>query len=165
MGWYDTGGNLYTFPFLDYAFDQAISAPAGGTWSNTVTWDGATHNDGYGHTFTGITQDNTFIIASVFASSGGYVDETAGYRVGSNRAPNAPSTPSPTNGATNVELDPTLSWQCTDPDWFDDLYFDVYFEKDDSTPDVLVSDDQTETSYTPGTLDMESTYYWQIVVT
>jgi len=164
MGWYDTGGNLYTFPFLDYAFDQSISAPSGGTWSNTVTWDGAQHNDGYGNPFTSITQDNSFIIASVFASSGGYVDETAGYRVGSNRAPNAPSSPNPSDGSTNVKLDPTLTWQGTDPDWFDDLYFDVYFEKDDPTPDVLVSDDQTGTSYNPGTLDMESTYYWQIVV-
>lgn len=164
MGWYDSGGQIYTFPFLDYAFDQAISATAGGTWSNTVTWDGATHNDGYGHAFTSITQDNTFIIASVFASSGGYVDETAGYRVGSNRAPNTPASPSPTNGSTNVKLDPTLTWQGTNPDWFDTLYFDVYFEKDDDTPDVLVSNDQTGTSYKPGNLDMESTYYWQIVV-
>jgi len=164
MGWYDTGGNLYTFPFLDYAFDQAISAPAGGTWSNTVTWNGALFNDGYGHTFSGITQDNTFIIASVFASSGGFVDETAGYRVGNNRPPNTPSSPNPTNGATNVQLNPTLTWQCTDPDWFDDIYFDVYFEKDDATPDVLVSDDQTGTTYIPGNLDFESTYYWQIVV-
>jgi len=164
MGWIDTGGQLYTFPFLDYAFDQAISAPAGGTWSNTVTWNGALFNDGFGHTFAGLTQDNAFITAAVFASSGGYVDETAGYRLGSNRAPNAPNTPSPTNGATKVALSPTLSWQCTDPDWFDDLYYDVYFEKDDSTPDVLVSNDQTDTTYKPGNLDMESIYYWQIVV-
>jgi glutaredoxin len=163
MGWFDVAGDPYTFPFLDYAFDQSISAPASGTWSNTVTWDGALHNDGYGNTFGGITEDNTFIIASVFASSGGYVDETAAYRVGSNRPPNAPNTPNPANGATNVKLNPTLSWKCTDPDWFDDLYFDVYFEKDDPTPDVLVSDDQTGLTYDPGTLDMESTYYWQII--
>lgn len=165
MGWYDTGGQLYTFPFLDYAFDQSISITAGGTWSNTVVWDGATHNDGYGHYFTSITQDNTFIIASVFSSSSPYyVDETAGFRVGSNRPPSTPSSPNPSNGSSNVPLTPTLSWQCTDPDWFDDLYFDVYFEKDDSTPDVLVSNNQTGTTYIPGTLDMESIYYWQIVV-
>jgi glutaredoxin len=164
MGWYDTGGQLYTFPFLDYAFDQSISAPAGGIWTNTVDWIGASHNDGHGHTFAGITQDNTFIIASVFATSGGYVDETAGFRLGVNRPPNTPNTPSPTNGETAVQLSPTLSWQGSDPDWFDNVYYDVYFEKDDATPDVLVSDDQTGTTYIPGTLDMESTYYWQIAV-
>ena len=160
MGWYDTAGQLYTFPFLDYAFDQAISVTASGTWSNTVTWNGALFNDGFGHTFAGITQDNTFIVAAVFASSGGFVDETAGYRIGNNRPPNTPSIPNPTNGATNVQLNPTLSWQGNDPDWFDDVYYDVYFEKDDVTPDVLVSDDQTGLTYIPGTLDMESTYYW-----
>ena len=164
MGWFDTAGLPYTFPFLDYAFDQAISIPAGNTWSSTTTWNGALFNDGYGHTFAGITQNNTFLIASVFASSGGYVDETAGYRVGYNQPPNTPSNPSPSNGAINVKLTPTLSWQCSDPDWFDDLYYDVYFEKDDDTPDVLVSHDQTSTSYTTSTLELESTYYWQIVV-
>jgi len=164
MGWIDTAGNPYTFPFLDYAFNQAISAPAGGVWQDTVVWNGALFNDGYGHTFSGITQDNTFIIASVFASSGGYVDDTAGHRVGNNRAPNIPTTPSPTNGSTNVKINPTLTWVGTDPDWFDSLSFDVYFEKDDSTPDVLVSNHQAGMSYVPGDLEMTSTYYWQIVV-
>jgi glutaredoxin len=164
LGWYDYGGDLYRFPFLDYAFNQAITAPAGGTWSNTVTWNGALFNDGHGHTFSGLTQDNAFIVAAVYATSGGYVDEAAGYRVGNNRAPGIPNTPSPTNGATNVPVTQQLNWQCTDPDWFDTLYYDVYFEKDDATPDVLVSDDQTGTYYSPGTLVMESDYYWQIIV-
>jgi glutaredoxin len=164
MGWIDTAGKLYTFPFLDYAFDQSISAPGGGTWSNTVTWVGADHNDGYGHTFSGITQANTYIIAAMFASSGGYVDEAAGYRLGNNSPPNTPNTPNPTDGATNVALSPTLNWQCTDPEWYDTLYFDVYFEQDDSTPDVLVSEHQTGKTYKPETLSLDSTYYWQIVV-
>lgn len=164
MGWYDSAGKLYTFPFLDYAFNQSITAPASGVWTNTVTWNGANYNDGYGHSFAGITQDNTFLVAAVFASSGGYVDEAAGLRMGSNRPPGTPGTPNPANGATNVALSPTLTWICTDPDWFDTLYFDVYFEENDSTPDVLVSNDQTSTSYKPGTLAMETDYYWQIGV-
>jgi glutaredoxin len=164
MGWVDTAGYPYTFAFLEYAFNQAISVTAGGTWSDTMTWNGALFNDGYGHTYAGLIKDNAFIIAAVFASSGGYVDETAGFRVGNNRAPSPPSSPSPTNGATNVKINPTLSWQCSDPDWFDILYYDVFFEKDDPTPDVLVSSNQTATTYTPGNLELDSTYYWQIVV-
>jgi len=165
MGWLDYNDIPYTFPFLDYAFNQSISAAAnGGTWSNTVTWAGAAHNDGHGHDFSGITQANTYIVAAVFASSGGYVDDAAGYRLGGNNAPGTPSTPNPTSGATNVPDPPTLSWQCVDPDWFDTLHFDVYLEKGDTTPDVMVSHDQTGKTFTPGILDLESTYYWQIVV-
>ncbi len=163
LGWTDTGGYPYTFPFLEYAFDQSISVSAYGSWSDTVTWDGALYNNGMGTNYGSITEDNTFIIASVFASSGGDVDETAGKRVGNNRAPNTPNSPNPSNGATNVNLNPTLSWQGGDPDWFDDVYYDVYFEKGDSTPDVLVSNDQTGTTFDPGTLDIDSTYYWKIV--
>ena len=163
FGWTDTAGYLYTFPFLDYAFDQGITVNAGSSWSDTVTWDGASHNNGMGTNYGSITKDNTFIIASVFATSGGYVDETAGKRVGSNRAPNTPNSPNPSNGATNINLNPTLSWIGGDPDWFDDIYYDVYFEEGDSTPDVLVSNNQPGTSYDPETLDFDSTYYWKIV--
>lgn len=164
MGWFDMAGKPYTFAFLDYAFDESISISAGGTWSDTVSWDGSQHNDGYGNYFDGIEEDNMFIIASVFASSGGYVDETAEKRVGSNRSPYAPSNPDPDDGETDVELEPTLSWDGGDPDWFDFVYYDVYFEEDDPTPDELVSEGQTETEYTPeDPLEFESTYYWKIV--
>jgi hypothetical protein len=164
LGWTDTAGYPYTFAFLQYAFNQAISVPASGVWSNSMIWNGALYNNGMGQTYAGLVKDNAFIVAAVFASSGGYVDETAGFRVGNNRVPNAPSSPGPANGATNVKINPTLSWQCSDPDWFDTLYYDVYFEKNNPTPSVLVSNNQTATTYTPGNLDLGSTYYWKIVV-
>ena len=74
------------------------------------------------------------------------------------------SNPSPPDGATNQSLDVDLSWSGGDPDG-DSVTYDVYFEADDSTPDVLVSDDQSGTSYDPGTLDPGTHYYWQIVAT
>ena len=40
MGWKDTSGYLYTFPFLDWAFNEEISIPAEATWSDSTTWDG-----------------------------------------------------------------------------------------------------------------------------
>jgi hypothetical protein len=43
------------------------------------------------------------------------------------------------------------------------LFYDVYFEADDPSPDVLVSDGQTVTTYDPGTLLYETTYYWRII--
>ena len=57
-----------------------------------------------------------------------------------------------------------LGWTGGDPDG-DSVTYDVYFEANDSTPDVLVSDDQSGTSYDPGTLNPDSHYYWEIIAT
>ncbi len=44
----------------------------------------------------------------------------------SNRAPNVPSNPSPSNNATNQPLTITLSWECSDPDG-DELEYELYY--------------------------------------
>ena len=170
-GWTDTGGNLYTFAFLDYAFDEDISIPSGGTWSDSTTWDGSSHG------YPSITEDNTMLYAAVIDDewyqgysdppSGNpfnayYVDDCVEHRVGSNQDPYTPNNPDPDDGEVDVLLDATLSWDGGDPDWFDSVHYDVYFEADDSTPDVKVSDNQDETTYDPGALDLGTTYYWMI---
>ncbi len=40
--------------------------------------------------------------------------------------------------------------------------YDVIFEAWDSSPDVLMSENQTGTSFSPGPLTANTTYYWQI---
>ncbi len=60
MGWYDTAGDLYTFPLLDFAFNEPLSIPAGGTWSDSTNWDGSANG------FPTITKDNIMVIAVVF---------------------------------------------------------------------------------------------------
>jgi len=79
-----------------------------------------------------------------------------------NDPPDPPSDPDPKDGATDVDVNAILSWTCSDPDG-GDLFYDVYFEADDPEPDVLVSDDQTETTYDPGEMEKGVTYYWQII--
>ena len=60
MGWHDTAGQLYTFPFLDYAFNTPISIDTGETYSNSTTWDGTSNG------FPSINNSNIMIIATVF---------------------------------------------------------------------------------------------------
>lgn len=82
---------------------------------------------------------------------------------GPNNPPNTPSNPSPADGTTNQSIDVDLGWEGGDPDAGDTVTYDVYFEPNDSSPDVLVSDDQSGTTYDPGTLSYDTHYYWKIV--
>jgi len=80
-----------------------------------------------------------------------------------NLPPYPPSNPYPPNGATNIGVMPTLSWTCGDPNG-DPVTYCVYLEANDQTPDVLVSHNQSETSYTPPyPLDYNTHYWWRII--
>ncbi len=81
-----------------------------------------------------------------------------------NRAPNAPSVPSPYNYATNQPTTITLSWECSDPDG-DALTYDVYFGIDASSM-TKVSINQSGSTLNIGdlrTLSYGTTYYWKVV--
>lgn len=159
MGWYDTAGKLYTFPFLDYAFNQDITVSSGGTYHGSITWDGHDYYTGYGDDFGDITYGNIMIIGTVFNQTSKYSDDSTGYRVGNNNAPKTPKNPNPGDNATDVDVYTDLNWTCNDPD-NDVLLFDVYL--DTSTPPKLVKTNNSGQSYTPGVLDLNSTYYWKI---
>jgi len=76
-----------------------------------------------------------------------------------NNPPNVPERPNPSNGANNVSINPILSWQCSDPD-NDSLTYDVYFGTSSNPPKVATV---TSSSYNPGTLQYDTTYYWKII--
>jgi hypothetical protein len=175
MGWKDAQNHPYTFPFLDYAFNQVITIDPSGTWSNSVTWNGNNYNDGYGHSFGSIQNGNIMVIATVFNATGHsaysdppdnahpftayYVDDCTGFFVGSS-GPNPPSNPHPVNGATGVDLDADMSWTGGGSPGLT-ITYDVYFGTT-STP-LKVSSNQSGTTYNPGTMEYSTMYYWKIV--
>lgn len=65
----------------------------------------------------------------------------------------------PADGATDVAFNPTLTWSTGGGIVSG---YDVFFGTD---PDnlALASEGQTGTSFSPGTLDLNTTYYWQVV--
>ena len=73
-----------------------------------------------------------------------------------------PSNPSPLDQASNVSTTTDLSWTGGDPDMGDTVTYDVYFGKSDP-PVTPVSQDQSATTYDPGTLTAGTPYYWKIV--
>jgi hypothetical protein len=77
-----------------------------------------------------------------------------------NNPPYSPSNPSPSDGATNIDIIIELSWTGGDPD-ADDVTYDIYFGT--TSPPIKVVANQSTSSYNPGTLEYLTTYYWKIV--
>jgi len=80
-----------------------------------------------------------------------------------NNPPNTPSSPSPADHATGASINADLSWTGGDPDAGDTVTYDVYFGTSSTPP--LVSNDQSGTTYDPGTLAYNTKYYWKIIAT
>ena len=79
-----------------------------------------------------------------------------------NSPPYTPSNPNPSDTAIHVPLNTPLGWNGGDPDQGDTVTYDVYFGT--TNPPPLQIQNQTETTFNPGTLNYSSMYYWQIVV-
>ena len=77
-----------------------------------------------------------------------------------NTPPYTPSDPNPTNHQTNININTDLTWTGGDPDPGDTVTYDIYFGT--TTPPPKIINNQTQTTYNPGTLNYETTYYWQI---
>ena len=77
-----------------------------------------------------------------------------------NHPPYQPSNPNPANGSTSVNINVDLSWTGGDPDG-DPVTYDVYFGTNSTPPEVVSN--QTATTYDPGIMDYNTTYYWQII--
>lgn len=73
-----------------------------------------------------------------------------------------PENPSPIDGATEIGLTPTLSWNCSHPDRLP-LSYEIYLGPEGG-PMILISDHQTANYYTFATpLLSDTLYYWRVV--
>ena len=81
-----------------------------------------------------------------------------------NNPPLIPDSPSPYDGATDIPLRPTLSWNCQDPDG-GELSYDVYLsEPNDSSAFTRLTTDHKMSNFEIETdLQNVSTYYWKVV--
>jgi hypothetical protein len=77
-----------------------------------------------------------------------------------NSPPDTPGNPSPADHATGISVDADLGWTGGDPDPGDTVTYDVCFGTAATPPQV--SENQTGTSYDPGLLSYNTTYYWKI---
>ena len=159
-------------------YSTSATDPDGDQVQYRFDWDASGGHDYSGWTSLGAS-GHTGSLSHSWGSAGTYVvmaqardsqGATSGWSNGwtvvvseTNNPPNTPSNPDPLDGATNVDINTDLSWTGGDPDLGDIVTYDVYFEAYDSTPDILVSNDQSGTSYDPGTLGSNTHYYWQIV--
>jgi glutaredoxin len=175
MGWTDTTGHPYTFPLLDYAYnDSVISIASGDTYTNDISWNGFSHNDGHGHNFGSIQYGNVAVIAVMFNNTwhqayayppssnpfhAYYVDNCVGYIVGGT-GPYPPSNPDPKDGATGVNVTKLLSWTGGGSPGTT-ITYDVYFGT--TNPPPLVVHNQSAKTYNPGTMSFTTTYYWKVV--
>jgi len=155
-GWIDTGGVTYTMTFMDWAFKESLSIPNGGSWSDTLIWDGSSHG------YPTMTETNTIVIAAVYNDeqhqgysyppnqnpfNAYYIDECVATEPGqgsSNDPPNPPEIEGPTNGVIDVEYDFTFNSidQNGDDVKFYILWGDGYVDTTSYTPngtDVTVS--------------------------
>lgn len=78
-----------------------------------------------------------------------------------NLPPNTPTDPDPTDGADDVWIDEILRWTGGDPNSGDIVTYDIYFGTSSSPP--LIAEDIIQDAYDPGTMALNTMYYWQII--
>ncbi len=146
--YYDGGWHDY---FLYHNGDLGGSDDIIETRDNLHTWDGASPNQ-------------TWYLTVRDRASGevGYIDFFELWvTYQANNPPNTPSNEDPHDGDTGVPRNTNLDWSCSDPDG-DTVYYTVYLEKNNSSPDNVIKNDATGSYADPGTLDYNSHYYWRV---
>jgi len=138
----NTTRTIYNASFAGYTTSQliTITIPASYFTNTAYRLTFEWRNDGSVGTNPPAAIDNVSIVYNVTST-----------------VPTCASLSSPSNGATNVSLTQTINWAATATA----TGYDVYFGTSATPP--LVSSNQAGTTYNPGTLSSNTTYYHKIV--
>jgi predicted secreted protein len=155
--YYDDAGDL------ESGFDLSWSTSPTGSWTPLLTVDKTADNDVYQSEDLGSVSGTIYIRAVDNDRTEGnasydtlYVDHM--YIDGGalpTEKPEPATNPDPANGASNVTTTPTLSWAAGAGAESHDVYFGT------SSPPASQGN-QTATSFSPGDLALDTTYYWRI---
>ena len=123
------------------------------------------HTTDTSHTFINLPGNSTYLWTLI---AGADASRTTALGSGpvktGNSAPTQPELLTPTEGATNVPTDVTLSWsESTDPD-SDPIKYYVYIDTVKNTNRNVTVEGIEETHYQPEGLEKGRTYYWFILV-
>jgi len=154
---------------IDGATDQSILVDL--SWENgggATSYDVYFGTDPNGLEHRGVVAETTYDLNTLIRNTSYYwrIDarNTGGatrgevwyFRTEPEPVPMAAVNPSPTDGASELSLNVNLSWE----NGGGATSYDVYFGTD---PDALeYRGNQTETTYDPGSLNIDTTYYWRI---
>jgi parallel beta-helix repeat protein len=152
MIWYSNNNKIY--------YNNLIDNTVNGYDECTNQWDDGDFKGNYWSDYTGIDRNNDGIGDTPYLIPGGFNKDR--YPISPrNVPPYTPHTPNPEDGATKVSTDMDLTWSGGDPNIGDTATYDVYFGT--INPPPRVTSNQTAPMYDPGTISLNTTYYWMIV--
>jgi len=174
----DAGWSVQQTSNGGYIIAGSTGSYGAGEWDAWLIKTDSNGNKVWDKTFGGTSDDDGISVRQT--SDGGYViaGATVSYGAGDedvwlirldreggvqNTPPSIPSNPSPANHATDGSINAQLSWTGGDPDAGNTVTYNLYFGT--SPTAAMVSHNQTGTSYAPGTLAYNTTYYWKIEAT
>ncbi|MCB0724866.1 MAG: hypothetical protein KDC73_09165 [Ignavibacteriae bacterium] len=89
-------------------------------------------------------------------------NDVTGTQSGGNHNPNTPSDPNPSDAATGVNRNLTLSWNCSDPDPSDTVSYDIYAGIS-NPPNTIISNEQLSKTLYVGIVAANTKFYWKVV--
>lgn len=160
-------GNVIEVTFTE--FDVEVDAIDGTIYDTLFVYNGSSATAPLIGFYSGTTIPGPFTSSDLsgaltFRFSSDFIFGEAGWAasvacIEASGAPDCAANLTPANASTDVSFVPTLNWQSGGGIV---TGYDVYFGTDPLALE-LVSNDQIGTSYEPGALELNTTYYWQVI--